>query len=72
MVGAKGEYHSQAKLSQAEVDEIKKLLKYSDLSLLEIQEQFPNVGKSMISLINTGKNWKNNDEEYPLRKQFKI
>ena len=72
-VGAKGEHHSQAKLTQIEVDEIKRLLKETDLSLNQICSKFDNkVGKSMICLINTGKNWFDENEDYPLRKKFKI
>lgn len=70
-VGAKRENHSQAKLTLDEVSKIKKLLKETDLSLTEIQKQFSKVGKSMICLINTGKNWSEPNENYPLRKTFK-
>lgn len=66
-VGASGEFHSQAKLTQQEVNAIKELLLHSDLSLTEIQQLHPSVGKSMICLINTGKNWKDNNLTYPLR-----
>lgn len=70
--GLKGEYHSQAKLTEDQVKEIKTLLKTTDLSLEEIRSRFPVVkSKSIISLINTGKNWFDEKEEYPLRKTFK-
>ena len=49
----KGEEHSQAKLTQSEVNEIIKLLKSNNLSILEIAQQF-SVSKSTISMINTG------------------
>lgn len=44
------------------------MLKETDLSLAEIQERFPKVNKSMICLINTGKNWIDPEAIYPLRK----
>ena len=63
----KGEEHSQAKLTQSEVNEIIKLLKSNNLSILEIAQQF-SVSKSTISMINTGKTWKNDALSYPLKK----
>lgn len=70
-VGAKGEYHSQAKLTQEQVNTIKYLLKETDKSYNEILELFPNItSKSIISLINQGKNWVDKNETYPLRKTY--
>lgn len=70
--GLKGENHSQAKLTLEEVNEIKKLLKNTELSLEEIRIKFPKIkSKSMISLINTGKNWYDKNIDYPIRKSFK-
>ena len=70
--GLKGENHSQAKLTEEQVKEIKNLLKNTSLSLEEIRLRFPIIkSKSMISLINTGKNWFDEKDEYPLRKTFK-
>lgn len=69
-VGAKGEYHSQAKLTQQEVDEIIDLLQHTELTLDEIADKYNKVGKSMICLINAGKNWYNKELSYPLRKVF--
>lgn len=67
-VGAKGEYHSQAKLSQQDVNEIKRLLKETNKSYNEIKELFPAIkSKSIISLINQGKNWYDENEHYPIR-----
>lgn len=64
----KGENHSQAKLTQEEVNKIKFLLKNTKQPYSEILEQFPSItSKSMISLINQGKNWYDENESYPLR-----
>lgn len=63
----KGENHSQAKLSQTEVDQIVDLLKNSNLSLAEINKKFPQVTKSTLSMINNGKTWKQDNLNYPLR-----
>lgn len=62
----KGEAHSQAKLTQKEVDEIIKLLKYSQLSFREIGEKF-HITNSSICMINTGKTWHDNKLNYPIR-----
>lgn len=48
----KGENHSQAKLTQKQVDEIKDFLKNSNLTLGEISQLYPFVAKSTLSLIN--------------------
>lgn len=64
----KGELHSQAKLSQKEVNTIKELLKNSDKNLNEILELFPFISKSTLSRINQGKTWFDENEKYPLRK----
>ena len=66
--GLKGESHSQAKLSQKDVDTIKNLLKNSDKNLNEILKIFPFVSKSTLSMINQGKTWFDEKETYPLRK----
>lgn len=63
----KGENHSQAKLTQAQVNEIKELLKYSNLTLEEISQRYSFVAKSTLSLINQGKTWHDENETYPLR-----
>ena len=62
----KGEKHSQAKLTQKEVNKIIELLKNPKLNLQEIAQQF-NVSKSTICMINTGKTWHNNQLKYPIR-----
>lgn len=61
------EQHSQAKLTEENVQEIKRLLKENIMSLTEINNLFPQVKKSTISLINTGKTWVDKNEKYPLR-----
>ena len=63
----KHEEHSQAKLTQKEVDEIKILLKNTTLTLGEISQKYNNISKSTISMINQGKIWKENDTNYPIR-----
>ena len=52
----KGEQHSQAKLTQVQVDEIYELLKNSDLSFPEISKKY-HISTSSICMINTGKTW---------------
>lgn len=66
-IGVSGENHSQAKLTQKEVDQIKILLQENQMSLTEINNLFPCVSKSTISMINNGKIWKQENEIYPLR-----
>lgn len=63
-----GEHHSQAKLSEKEVVEIKDLLKNSNKSIAEISKLFPQVSKATISSINVGNIWNYNEDSYPLRK----
>lgn len=67
-IGLKGELHSQAKLSQEDVNIIKDLLKNSNKNLNEILEIFPFISKSTLSMINQGKTWFDEKEVYPLRK----
>lgn len=67
-VALKGEQHSQAKLTQADVDEIISLLKNTNLSLTEISKRFNNISNTALCMINTGKTWHNNDLNYPIRK----
>lgn len=66
-VGGKGENHSQAKLTQKEVDIIKTLLKKTNKNLNEILQIFPFISKSTLSMINQGKAWHDDNESYPLR-----
>lgn len=66
-IGAKGEFHSQAKLTQIEVNEIKEILKNNHLILLEEIAQQYGVSKSTICMINTGKTWHDDKIQYPLR-----
>lgn len=61
-----GEKHSQAKLSQKQVNEIYNLLKNSSLSFPEIAAKY-NISNSTICMINTGKTWHINDYKYPIR-----
>ena len=59
------------KLNKREVNEIKKLLKNTDLSQMKIAEKF-NIDQKTVSFINTGTLWVDEKEVYPLRKiQFK-
>ena len=66
-VGAKGEFHSQAKLTQAEVNDIKDKLKNTTLSLTEINQIYPQVTKGVLSMINQGHIWREGNEQYPIR-----
>ena len=66
-IGLKGEHHSQAKLTQKEVNQIKNLLKYSNKNLNEILKLYPFISKSTLSMINQGKTWHDASEKYPLR-----
>ena len=65
--GLSGENHSQAKLTQIQVNEIYDLLQnHLEISIHEIGERY-NISPSLISLINNGRNWKNETLNYPLR-----
>lgn len=64
----KGENHSQAKLTQKDVDNIINLLQTTNMSLPEINKLYPFVNKSTLSLINHGKAWNNPNLSYPIRK----
>ncbi len=54
----RGELCYKAKLSNDDVEEIRKLLKFSQLPQYKIAEKF-SVSPATISLINTGDTWKN-------------
>lgn len=62
----KGEQHSQAKLTQVQVNEIYELLKNSDLSFPEISKKY-HISTSSICMINTGKTWYDQNQKYPIR-----
>lgn len=62
-----GELHSQAKLTQQNVDEIIALLKNTNLSLREISKRYNNISTSALCMINTGKTWHNDKYTYPIR-----
>lgn len=64
----KGEEHSQAKLTQQDVEKIKYLLKNTNLTLGEISQKYSNISKSTLSLINQGKIWFSEKDKYPIRK----
>ena len=66
-IGLKGELHSQAKLTQKEVDDIKDKLKNTTLSLTEINKIYPQITKGILSMINQGHIWIDKNEKYPLR-----
>lgn len=65
----KGENHSQAKLTQKDVDKIILLLEQNKLSFQDIANKF-HVSRSTICMINTGKTWCNKNLNYPIRKEF--
>lgn len=62
----KGEYHSQAKLTKLEVEEIRDLLRNTKIPYEEIANKY-NVSKATISNINTGSRWNDESITYPLR-----
>ena len=64
-VGDVGEKHSQAKLTQKEVWDIKKKLK-NGMTTKEISKDYPFISKSTISMINNGHIWKEDGELYPI------
>ena len=70
-VGAKGQYHSQAKLTQLDVDNIYKMLQ-NGWQVKNICKKYPFVSKSTISMINQGKVWKKENYKYPLSDQSKL
>ena len=62
----KGEKHSSAKLNREQAEEIKNLLKESELTNVEIARLF-NISDATVSMINQGKIWNYNGDQYPLR-----
>lgn len=64
------EQHSQAKLTQSQVNEIIELLRSNQLSLSEISALYNNISNSTLSMINTGKTWHNNNLKYPIRPTY--
>ena len=60
------EDHSQAKLKLKEVQEIRKLLRETDIPYGEIAEQY-NISKPSVCNINTGTSWYDANIKYPLR-----
>ena len=64
--GLTGENHSQAKLTQSQVDDIIQLLK-KGYNLVQINKKYPIVSKSTLSMINQGKIWFNENEKYPIQ-----
>lgn len=55
-------------LSLEEVEEIKILLKTTNLSQEHISQNF-NISQKMVSAINIGENWYSDEETYPLRQK---
>ena len=64
--GLKKEYHSQAKLSRKQIEEIYQLLIENEISYTEISKRM-NISKAELSNINLGKNWYEEKLSYPLR-----
>ena len=62
------EKRGRQKLTKEQVNEIKILLKTTSLSYAQIAKQFE-VTKSNIYHINTGRTFKNSEEEYPIRRE---
>ena len=65
--GLRGERHSQAKLTQTQVNAIVEELYDNQKTLRQIAIEF-NVSNATITNINTGKNWHNENIVYPIRK----
>lgn len=61
------ERHSQAILTEKDVEEIKEKIADRQQSLAEIAEDY-NVSRATITLINKGVNWHDENREYPIRK----
>jgi group I intron endonuclease len=61
------ERHSQAVLTEKEVNEIKEKIAKRKQTFRTIAEEY-HVSPSTITLINKGINWHDNDREYPIRK----
>lgn len=62
-----GERHSQAKLTQKNVDDIIELISANQLTLREIAKIY-NVSPATICNINKGNNWHKDTLNYPIRK----
>lgn len=62
-----GEEHYNHKITQEEANRIKQLLKEGNTTQ-EIISQIPNATCGIISTINSGRCWKDNNENYPLSK----
>ena len=62
----KGERNQNAKLKESEVKEIQQLL-LTDTPKKEILKKFPQVRMDQINRINNGRNWKDENLQYPLR-----
>ena len=67
MPNLKGEEHSQATMTQEDVNKIMDYLENSEVSYDDTAFKF-SISKAMISNINTGKNWFTDKKKYPLRK----
>ena len=63
----KRERHSQAKLTEKEVEEIKEKIVRREQTFKEIAHEY-HVSSATITLINKGINWHDDDREYPLNK----
>lgn len=57
------------KLTEEDIKEIIDLLENTYMSIIDIGKNF-NVTNQMVSAINTGKNWRQSDKNYPLRNSF--
>lgn len=62
-----GENNPHAKHKEKEIQEIKYLLKYSNLTMTEISKKFNYKTCATVSAINKGKSWFDKNEVYPLR-----
>ena len=66
-----GENNNKATHTKEEINEIKRLLKCTNLPFRAIAKKFNYTGTSSIGLINEGYIWKEENEIYPLRRRKK-
>ena len=66
-----GESHHKCVVTEKQIDIIIEELKKDKLNFREIGELFdPPIRQGLIAVINTGKNHKRDNEEYPIRKSW--
>ena len=63
----RGEENPKATHTEKEINEIKNLLKNSNLTIAEISRRFNYKTPATVSAINAGRSWFDSNEKYPLR-----